>query len=54
MVPELVSQSKDLLPPVSQDLQCKNPLANAKGWQGKANRDVGWKELGHSNVAALA
>lgn len=51
---ELVSQSEVLLWRVSQDLQCKNLLANAEGWQGKANRDVGWKEPGHSNAVALA
>lgn len=51
---ELVSQSEDLLQSISQDQQCKNLLANAKEWQGKANRDVGWKEPGLSNVVALA
>lgn len=54
MVLELVSHSEDLLQPVSQDLQRKNLLANTKGWQGKANKDVGWKEPGCSNVVALA
>lgn len=54
MVLELVSQGEDLLWSVSQDLQYKNLLGNAKGWEGKANRDVGWKELGRRNVVALA
>lgn len=54
MVLELVPPSEDLLQPISQDLQRKNLLANAEGWQGKANRDVGWKEPGRSNVVALA
>jgi len=54
MVLELVSQSECLPRPISQDLQCKNLLANAKGEQGKAKRDVGWNKLECSSVVALA
>lgn len=51
---ELVFQIEVLLRPISQDMQCKSLLANAKRRQAKASRDVGWRELGLSNVIALA
>lgn len=54
MVLGVVWRSEGLLQPISQDLQCRNLLANAEGCQGKANRDVVWKEPGCSAVVALA